>query len=258
MPGPVRDNAVFEGEVVHHRLLPRPHKLVHRVSLWRIDIDAADAGQAGPICRTWPGIVRLRRCDFLPDSPGETLRDAVEHQVSASGASLELGPIHLLANLRTFGHCFNPAAFFFCLTPDEQAIQAVVVEVTNTPWKERHVYVLAEPSPAASIRGAMGKRHHVSPFINMHQDYEWFAWIRGDRLAVGFTVVPPDGVAVLRTSVSLRRRVSKEQGFTCEALRRPFPSFRTLALIYGHAVVLRAKGVRTVPHPLAGRREARR
>ena len=52
------------------------------------------------------------------------------------------GPIRLLTHLRTFGHCFNPVSFYYCFAPDGEQLEAIVAEVTNTPWGERHAYVL--------------------------------------------------------------------------------------------------------------------
>ena len=51
------------------------------------------------------------------------------------------GPVFLLAHLRTFGWSFNPVAVYYCWQPDGRALDAVVLEVTNTPWGERHWYV---------------------------------------------------------------------------------------------------------------------
>ena len=43
----------------------------------------------------------------------------------------------------TFGHCFNPVSFYYCFDAAGERVEAVVAEVTNTPWGERHAYVLA-------------------------------------------------------------------------------------------------------------------
>ena len=51
------------------------------------------------------------------------------------------GPIRLLTHLRTLGHCFNPVSFYYCFAPDGETLEAIVAEVTNTPWGERHAYV---------------------------------------------------------------------------------------------------------------------
>ena len=58
------------------------------------------------------------------------------------------GPIRLLTWPRYFGFRFNPASFYYCFDEAERRLEQVVVEVTNTPWLERHCYVL-EPGEGA-------------------------------------------------------------------------------------------------------------
>ena len=58
------------------------------------------------------------------------------------------GPIRLLTHLRYFGHCFNPVSFYYCYDAAGERVAAVVAEVTNTPWGERHAYVLDAHSAA--------------------------------------------------------------------------------------------------------------
>ena len=68
----------------------------------------------------------------------DAVRDLVEERTGARPA----GPIRLLTHLRSFGHCFNPVSFYYCFDPAGERVEAVVAEVTNTPWGERHAYVL--------------------------------------------------------------------------------------------------------------------
>ena len=52
------------------------------------------------------------------------------------------------------------------------------VEVTNTPWGERHRYVLP------GTRGELHKHFHVSPFLGMDHRYAWSVAAPGERLGV--------------------------------------------------------------------------
>jgi DUF1365 family protein len=73
--------------------------------------------------------------------------------VAARTGSAPAGPVRLLTNLRYFGHCFNPVSFYYCFDEPGERVEAVVAEVTNTPWGERHAYVL-EPDPERPIGGS--------------------------------------------------------------------------------------------------------
>lgn len=71
------------------------------------------------------------------------------------------GRIELLTHLAYFGYCFNPASFYYAWDAAGTALEAVLIEVSNTPWNEMHYYVLhpgALGAPACSfiVRGAGG------------------------------------------------------------------------------------------------------
>jgi uncharacterized protein len=53
-----------------------------------------------------------------------------------------VGPVRLVGHLRTLGWCFNPIVLYLC-HDHTGALAWVVADVTNTPWRERHQYVLA-------------------------------------------------------------------------------------------------------------------
>ena len=86
---------------------------------------------------------------------------AVRDRVEAETGRRPTGPVRMLTLLRTFGHCFNPVSFYYCYDAAGAAIEAVVAEITNTPWGERHAYVLPasagtrdERRPALPLRQA--------------------------------------------------------------------------------------------------------
>jgi DUF1365 family protein len=81
-----------------------------------------------------------------------------------------------LTHLRYFGHCFNPVSFYYCFASDGKTVDTIVAEVSNTPWKERHMYVLPEAEnvgQGAKKRYVFPKSFHVSPFLGMDMTYDW-------------------------------------------------------------------------------------
>jgi hypothetical protein len=75
-----------------------------------------------------------------------------------------------------FGYCFNPVSFYYCYAPGSARLEALVAEVSNTPWGERHCYVLDERLAAregSSLRYRFRKQFHVSPFMDMDFGYDW-------------------------------------------------------------------------------------
>ena len=206
-------------------------------SRWRTSTSTSSRRcSAAGSTRARPGLVRFRRSDYLGD-PHTPLADAVRARVEQDLGHRPEGPIRLLTHLRSFGHCFNPVSFYYCFAPDGETLEAVVAEVTNTPWGERHAYVL----PAS---GDMDKALHVSPFMPMDQRYTCRAPAPGETLSVHIES-RQDGRLAFDATLGMKRRP-----LTTRSLLRPLaPTLRMLALIYGHGLALKLKGVPVQPHP---------
>ena len=86
-------------------------------------------------------------------------------------------------------------------------VETIVAEITNTPWKERHAYVL--PVAAATRMGARAwrfsfeKEFHVSPFMPMDMRYDWCFGAPGEGLHVHMENWR-DGAAQLRCHAESR------------------------------------------------------
>jgi DUF1365 family protein len=212
-------SAVYEGTIRHRRFAVREHAFRHRVSMAFLDLAELPALPLGR---------RFRRTDHFGD-PARPLAEVVRERV---GPDAPAGPVRVLTNLRTLGHCFNPVSFYYLYEADGETLGAVVAEVTNTPWGERTTYVLPRD-------GGVEKAMRVSPFFGMDQRYEWRASKPGQTLSVHIENVE-DGRRVFDATLNLRRRPLTRRA----RARPPRAPLRVLALIYGHAALLRLKGVR--------------
>lgn len=232
-----RASCLYEG-VVHHRRVAPSKEFSHRITLAYLDLDELPGLIDGGLLKRAPGLVRFRRADYLGDAHAP-LRDAVADLVEARTDRRPQGPIRLLAQLRCFGHCFNPVAFYYCFDPTGERLEMLVAEVTNTPWGERHAYVV----PGGE--GRFTKALHVSPFFGMDQLYSCRATLPGRTLAVHVQSESNQELAFDAT-LSLRRRELSKSSLRQAALR--MTSARVLALIYGHAVGLRLAGAPVFRH----------
>jgi uncharacterized protein len=168
------------------------------------------------------------------------------------------GPVRVLTTLRTLGLCFNPVSFYYCFAPGGEELEAVVAEVTNTPWKERHAYVL--PMDAAMRREHswewdFAKTFHVSPFVGMERQYAWRFTEAGERLRVQMLVLR-QGERELEAGLDLQRRPISGASLARVLWRFPLMTTQVITAIHWQALQLWLKRtpVHDHPQPLGGSR----
>ena len=156
------------GRLRHRRFAPRPHAFATGCSWLYLDLAELDEVFGG----RWlwsarrPALAWFRRADYLGD-PALPLDERCATWSWRETGRRPAGPIRLLTHLRYFGHCFNPVSFYYCFDAAGEQVEAIVAEVTNTPWGERHAYVLPAPAGARTLRVRFDKAFHVSPFMPM-------------------------------------------------------------------------------------------
>jgi hypothetical protein len=235
----------------HRRRRPVEHQFRYRIFMPLFDLEELpELLDPFPLWSARrPAPAWLRRSDFLGD-PSTPIAEAARALSSERVGRRPPGPIRLLAHPRYLGVGFNPVSFLFCHR-DSGELDSVIAEVTNTPWGERHAYVLdaRERSPAAdgTVGGQLDKRLHVSPFMGMDQKYEWWTSVPGDRLRIGFRNLE-DGEVIFEASLSLRRREMSRRLMARLLLTYPPMTIATLARIYTQALRLRIKGAPWFSH----------
>ena len=245
---------LYTGRVTHRRTGGPHHAFAYRLFMMYVDLDELptlfDRYWLWSARRAAPG--RFRRADYLGD-PSRPLADCVRERIRAELGSAPQGPVRMLTHLRYFGHIFNPVTFYYCHDRPDGPVRVIVAEITNTPWKERHSYVL--PVDAADAAGAgspyrfeFDKAFHVSPFMPMAQRYRWRFSEPGDRLAVHMENMQ-DGQRVFDASLDLAARPLDGPGLARCLVTYPLMTVSVLARIYWQAARLLVKKARFYPHP---------
>jgi uncharacterized protein len=245
-------SALYEGTIRHRRFAVREREFRHRLALVYVDLDELPALFGGRLVARRPGIVRVRRADYLGD-PAVPLAPAVRALVARRTGADPGGPVRMLTQPRTFGRCFNPVSFYYCFAPGGERLEAVVAEVTNTPWGERHAYVLGVRSEDGGVRERVDKVFHVSPFMAMDHEYELCLTPPGRHLGVEI-VSRKDGEVHFDATLQLDRAPLDAPGLRRVLRRQPAPTLAVVTRIYANAVRLKLKGAPYFGHP----REARR
>jgi DUF1365 family protein len=180
------------------------------------------------------------------------LEQSIRDLVAARTGSRPEGPVRLLTHFRYFGYCFNPLSIFYCYSREGE-LEAVVLEVSNTPWGEMHTYVLTRGTPIANggFRFDFPKSFHVSPFLPMDMEYRCRLAPPGPRLAFALENWR-QGVRCFDAHLNFRREAISSRSLARVLASDPLATLRVTALIYWQAWQLWRKRAPVYDHAPAG------
>jgi uncharacterized protein len=250
------ESALFEGTLRHRRFAAPKREFTYPLFMMYLDLGELEEVFA----RRWlwstraPNVAWFRRSDHHGD-PKVPLDVAIRDLVLERTGTRPAGPIRLLTHLRYLGHCFNPVSFYYCFAADGRTLETVVAEVSNTPWNERHMYVLPEAEnlgDESAKRFELRKAFHVSPFLGMDMDYGWRfgappqhdgqpLWVHMENRE--------KGARVFEATLSLTRRPITGQELARALVRRPAMTVQVAAAIYWQALRLVVRRAPFFSHP---------
>lgn len=245
------NSAIFEGRVRHRRMTPVPHAFRYRLFMMYLDLDELETVFRGRWL--WSAkrlaLARFRREDHFGD-PKESLITSVRHRVQMETGRVPEGPIRLLTHLRYFGYCFNPVSFFHCFDKDDKKVETIVAEVNNTPWGERHLYVLGDPGTVdgeACREFAPTKAMHVSPFMAMDVQYRW-RFTTSDELLFVHMETARDQKKIFDATLALTRSEISGPALARVLVCYPLMTLKVIVAIHWQALRLWLKGAPVYEH----------
>ena len=244
----IRQSAIYTGKVRHRRHGPKKH--IFHMGLFMVYLDLDE------LPRLFKGRWFWSTARFAPawfrraDHFGEKnipLKEAVRNLVRERlGLQLE-GPVRLLTHLRYWGFVFNPISIFYCFDATGNKVEAIVAEVTNTPWKERRLYVLhLEHVSTKRLQCEFAKTLHVSPFLDMDYQYLLQGNIPGSHL-VFHLENRHEGICHFEATLTLKRREMTSVILAGALIRFPWMTGQVIARIYFEALRLWLKRIPYVP-----------
>jgi len=245
-------SAIYIGHLRHRRLLPVPNHFGYGVFF--VFADLAEINQAFRASPLWSvnrfNLACFCRKDHFGD-PAQDLDTAVRDLVAGQTGTRPAGPIRLLCHWRYFGHCFNPASFYYCYKANGIDLQAIVVEIHNTPWGEVHCYVLPQSRSLAQPpfhRFELDKSFHVSPFMDMDMHYNWRFRQPGQTLSVHMESCRRHR-KFFDATLTLQRHEISRRLLNRLVLAPPPMTVKVIAMIYWQALRLWHKKTPFYVHP---------
>ena len=246
------NSAIYSGNIFHHRFEPFEHQFNYKIFMAYIDLDEID--MLMPESFFWgvnrSALISFYREDYLSGDQLD-LREAVTDLVLKRTGKNVQGPIRILTHLRYFGHCFNPVSFYYCFDKSGEEVETIIAEVTNTPWRERHSYVIQRenvPGVNNSIENRQNKELHVSPFFQMDHKYRFLFSAPRDRLSVEIENFK-DSNKIHEALLNLRKLEFNKTQLLKTVTQFPFITLRIVSAIHWQAVKLWLKGATFYPNP---------
>ena len=243
-------NYIYKGTIRHRRFTPFDHFFTYPLFMAYFDISKID----DMLTKSWlwnvnkPSLISFYRNDYH-GNVNQSLDEAVRNTVREKTGKILKGPIRILAHLRYFGYCFNPVSFYYCFDKNDQEVELIMAEVTNTPWQERYTYFIwIKAQGKDDFSASLDKRLHVSPFWGMDHDYEWFFTSPKDFLTINMKNFKSNH-KVFDATLILKRAPLNLKNLALHLLRFPFITFLVVFRIHWQALKLWFKGASFFTHP---------
>ena len=245
--------AIYVGSLRHRRFSPKRHDFTYPIFMVCLDIDRI------PEMMSISSVTSYNRWNwasfFEEDHFGNVnapLRQRLIDDARKHKTRLPDGKIFLLTHLRYLGYNFNPVSFFYCYDSTGK-LQTIVGEVNNTFGETRNYWLSAsEPDTDAAFHCRFAKEFHVSPFLDLDQQYDWTFASASESLIVQ-TNSSQNGSRIFDATLSLEPREWNRRNLHAVLRSYPWMTLKVIGAIHWQAICLWWKNVPVVRHPGAGK-----
>lgn len=239
------ESAIYKGKVYHQRFKPTQHKFDYDIYLFWLKLESNELEALSSSLTHFSAHdkarVRFKREDYLGDA-SVSLKQAVLERMTELNDGITLkGDIFMLGQLRMWGLYFSPVNFYY-LRNTEGKYTHMLAEVSNTPWNERHHYLVN-----LDTQDDTPKAFHVSPFNPMDMTYKWSISQPSSRLSLAMDCVRDD--KEFSAGINLTKFTLDNANLSAALKRIPSMTIKTVAGIYWHALKLLLKRTPLYTHP---------
>lgn len=259
-------SAIYRGSLRHRRFFPKRHEFTYSSTLFYIDLDELPKLFDG--VRGWSFDRRnfgsFRRTDFLGDSV-VPLKDAVHSEVNKlltldkqNSRHCPDGAVRMLTNLRIFGFCFNPVTLYYLFNRHADRPSMILAQVNNTPWNERHTYLIHCDEKTGKANSHFDKKFHVSPFNPLDMEYHWISSVPAENVLVHMenhasmqtkmNQVEQYSGCHMDATLTLKRQLWSKSLLQKILWLQPWAAIKVPVAIYWQALRLFIKGVPVYTH----------
>jgi len=164
------ESKIYLGNITHQRFSPKKHSFSYTLYMLALDVSEVENAEQGVglFGFSWFHPLRFVEKDYLRSEP-YGLKQRITNKVMQLDGHSDINRIVMLVQVRCFGLYFSPANFYFCYDKDDRCTQ-MLAEVSNTPWNERHYYLVDLLDKANQVNE---KVFQVSPFMDLDMSYYW-------------------------------------------------------------------------------------
>ncbi len=237
-------NALCQGWVWHKRYEPKIHQFKYRLNSWLIDLQDIGALSNGSCLFSSKklSLYRFNQDNYLPDYEGDLLTRLKKRFIDLGAVLSGSERFYLLGQISNLGIYFSPLNLYLCYL--ENSYPYILAEVANTPWNERHYYLLNTHNPHIITK----KNFHVSPFWGLNQEYHWKFKLSKQKIFFKIDTYQDQKLVFSAGYIGGMSLLSCNRTLL-KLLRAPITTYKILSAIYFEAFRIWLKKIPFIAHP---------
>lgn len=237
------NNSYIAGKVWHKRFGPKVHEFNYNLNSWLIDLQNVEELNSSSLLinSSKHALYKFKPENYLRDSHHQPLVAKIKHKLLELNAILSGNEnFYLVGQLSNLGAYFSPLNLYLCYENNECSY--ILAEVSNTPWNERHYYLL-NPRETKIINH---KSFHVSPFFGLEQEYHWEFKLSQENIK--FRIDTHENSKLI-FSAAYSGNLKPLKSAQTKIIRSPFNIYKILLGIYFEALRIWLKKIPFIHHP---------